>query len=192
MKFTELNPPVIELPENLQLHRVQRIEAPPNSVRLNGHVLAPAGLLTGRFDLSDESITYLADSEFTALYESLLRREIHSCSIELLRERLLASFRSLTRLRVADLRGLEEQYPVLQSARYAITQRFAADCRKRGLDGILYASAQHPTHACLCLFESGIRKLRRISATPLVKPGTRQLHWAVVNALNGSRIALHA
>lgn len=190
MNFIELNPPVIELPENQTWHRVQRTKAISGSVRLNGHVLPPTGLLTGRFDLADEATTYLADSEETALYEAVFRREIHSYRLQRLRERSLASFETTKRLRVAGLRGLEEQHPVLQSARYVITQEFALDCRNRGLDGILYASAQHANHGCICLFESGIRKVRRTSTTPLVKTDTQQLHRAVVRASHGSRVPI--
>lgn len=71
-----------------------------------------------------------------------------------------------------------------------ITREFALDCRDRGLDGILYASAQHANHGCVCLFESGIRKLKRTAATPLVKSGTQQLHRAVVRAAQGSRVPI--
>lgn len=192
MNFIELNPPVIELPENQTWHRVQRTKGRRGSVRLKGHVLPPTGLQTGRFDLAGEPISYLADSEDTALYEAVFRREAHSCSMDVLRERSLAAFETAKRLRVAGLRGLEEQHPVLQSARYAITREFARDCRNRGLDGILYASAQHAHHGCLCLFESGIRKIVRTAANPLVKAGTQQLLPAVVRAAQGSRIPIDA
>lgn len=154
------------------------------------HVLPPIGLLIGHFDIADEPTTYLAGSEDTALYEAVLRREIHSYRLQRLKERSLASFETTKRLRVAGLRGLEEQHPILQSARYARTQAFALDCRDRGLDGIIYASAQHANHGCTCLFESGNRKIRRTSMTPLVKTGTQQLHRAVVRASQGSRVPI--
>lgn len=190
MNFIELNPPVIELPENQVWHRVQRTKTLSGSVRLNGHVLPPTGLLTGRFDLPNEATTYLADSEETALYEAVFRREIHSYPLQRLKERSLAAFVVTERLRVAGIRGLEEQHPVLQSARYVVTREFALDCRERGLDGILYASAQHANHGCVCLFESGMRKLRRTASTPLVKSDTQQLHRAVVRAAHGSRVPI--
>ncbi|MGK6309790.1 RES family NAD+ phosphorylase [Variovorax sp. DT-64] len=190
MNFIELNPPVIELPETQTWHRVQRTKPISRSVRLNGHMLPPTGLLTGRFDLPDEATSYLADSEETALYEAIFRREVHSYPLQRLKERSLATFETTARLRVAGIRGLEEQHPVLQSARYVITREFALDCRNRGLDGILYASAQHANHGCVCLFESGIRKLKRTAATPLVKPNTQQLHRAVVRAAQGSRVPI--
>jgi hypothetical protein len=71
---------------------VQRIKAISGSVRMNGHVLPPAGLLTGSFDLPDEATSYLADSEETALYEAVFRREIHSYPLHRLKERALAAF----------------------------------------------------------------------------------------------------
>jgi hypothetical protein len=189
MNFIDLNPPVIELPENKVWHRVQRTRAIKGSVRLRGHVLPPKGLLTGRFDLVDESTTYLADSEDTALYEAVFRREVHSYPLRRLKERSLAAFESMQRLRVADLRGLEEQHPVLQSARYVYTRAFAGDCRSRGLDGIVYASAQHSKHGCICLFEPGIQKLKR-TTIPLVRPDTQQLHRALVRTSLGSRVPI--
>jgi len=190
MNFIELNPPVIELPENQTWHRVQRTRAVSGSVRLNGHILPPTGLMTGRFDLADEPTTYLADSEDTSLYVAIFRREIHSYRLQRLKQRSLATFETRKRLRVAALRGLEEEHPVLQSARYVFTQEFALDCRKRDLDGILYASAQHANHGCVCLFKSGIAKIRRMSLTPLVQSGSLQLHRAVVRAAWGSRIPI--
>lgn len=188
MNFIELNPPVIELPETQTWHRVQRTRATGESLRLNGHVLPPVGLLMNRFDLPDEPTTYLADSDVTALYEAVFRREVHSYRLERLQERSLATFDTTARLRVADLRGLEERHPVLQSARYVFTQEFALDCRRRDLDGVLYASAQHASHGCICLFESGLVKTKRTSTTPLVRGD--QLHRAVVQAAYGSRVAI--
>lgn len=188
MNLKELNPPITELPAHQIWHRVQRKTARSDSVRVNGFVLAPPGILAGRFDLADEAIAYLGDSPETALYESLFRREVRSCHWDRLQQRTLTSFEALQRLRLADLRGLEERYPVLQSLRYESTQRFALDCRQQGLDGIFYASAQHARHGCICLFRSGIDKTKRTSSVPLVKSGTEQLHRAVVVAALGSQV----
>jgi len=190
MNFKELNPPITELPARQIWHRVQRKTARIDSVRVNGFLLAPLGGLTGRFDLADEPIAYLGDSPETALYESLFRREVRSCHWDKLRQRVLASFETLHRLRLVDLRGLEELYPVLQSLRYEFTQSFALNCRRQDLDGIFYASAQHPHHGCVCLFKSGIDKTRRTSSIPLVKPGTEQLHTAAVVAAWGSQVPI--
>lgn len=190
MNFKELNPPIIELPAHQIWHRVQRKTARKDSVRISGFVLAPSGGLAGRFDLADEPTAYLGDSPETALYESLFRREVRSCHWDRLQQRALVSFETLHRLRLVDLRGLEERYPVLQSLRYDSTQSFALDCRQRDLHGILYASAQHPYHGCVCLFKAGIEKTKRISSTPLVKPDTEQLHKAVMVAVRGSQVPI--
>jgi hypothetical protein len=111
MTFIELNPPVIELPENQTWHRVQRTRTISASVRLNGYLLPPTGLLTGRFDLPDELLAYLANSEDTALYEAVFRREVHSYPLQRLEERSLASFETTKRLRVAALRGWKNGTP---------------------------------------------------------------------------------
>lgn len=190
MNFKELNPPIVEFPEHQIWHRIQRLKARKDSIRINGFVLAPTGGLTGRFDLADEACAYLADSELTALYESLFRRESRSCHWDSLEERAIASFQNVKRLRLVDVRGLEEQFPVLQSLRYESTQSFAAQCRRADTDGILYASAQHPHHRCVCLFEAGVRKTKRIVVTPLVRPGTQQLHRIVLSAVLGSEISI--
>lgn len=190
MNFKELDPPITDFPPHQIWHRVQRKTARSDSVRINGFVLAPPGGLAGRFDLASEPTAYLGDSEETALYESLFRREARSCHWDRLRQRALARFETLHRLRLVDLRGLEERYPVLQSLRYESTQSFALDCRRQALDGILYASAQHPHHGCVCLFKSGIEKTKRTSSIALVKPGTEQLHKAAVTAAWGSQVPI--
>ncbi|MDB5743279.1 MAG: hypothetical protein JWR68_1594 [Polaromonas sp.] len=190
MNFKDLEPPIVELPAHQAWHRVQRRTARPESVRLQGFILAPPGGLAGRFDLEHEATAYLGDSELTALYESVFRREARSCHWDRLRQRALAGFETLDRLRLVDLRGLEERFPVLQSLRYDATQSFAAECRERQVDGVLYASAQHPRHGCLCLFEAGIRKTRRTSLVPLIKPNTERMHRAVMLAAQGSQVPI--
>ncbi|MEJ8816219.1 RES family NAD+ phosphorylase [Variovorax ureilyticus] len=190
MNLNDLNPPLVELPPNLTWYRIQRTRALRGSVRLRGFVLPPKGVMAGRFDLSDEATAYLADSELTALYESEFRREATSCHIERLRKRSLTSFSATATLRLVDLRGLEEQFPVLQSLRYEATQAFAADCRSAGAHGVLYASAQHSYHACVCLFEAGIDRMKRIAQVDLVLPGTGRLHQSVVLAARGSAVPL--
>lgn len=190
MNLADLNPPFIELPEYQIWHRIQRARARFDSVRVRGFILAPAGTLSGRFDLKDEATAYLADGELTALYESLFRREARSCHLDLLRERTLTSFRTISRLRLVDLRGLEERFPVLQSLRYESTQAFAADCRRSDAHGVLYASAQHPSHGCICLFKEGVERMSRITSVPLVEPGTERLHRSVVLAAHGSQVPI--
>lgn len=190
MKLHDLNPPILEIPKQERWHRIQRIKAIKGSVRSNGFVLPPTGLLASRFDLSDQATAYLADSAETALYESLFRREARSCSMATLSQRAVVVFETTQRLRLADLRGHEEPFPVLHSLRYATTQQLAQDCAHHGLHGLLYASAQHPHHSCLCIFSSGIAMMRRLTVTPLVEPGSSRLHKAVVKAAYGSRVPL--
>lgn len=190
MNLDDLNPPFIELPEQRVWYRIQRLKALPGSVRVRGFILAPAGTLSGRFDLKDEANAYLADSELTALYESLFRREARSCAFDRLKARALVSFRTTRRLRLVDLRGLEERFPVLQSLRYESTQAFAAECRRLDAHGVLYASAQHPYHGCACLFREGMARMTRMEIMPLVQPGTDRLHRSVVLAARGSQVPI--
>lgn len=183
-------PPVLELPAHQTWHRVQRATARSGSVRLKGYVLAPTGGLTGRFDLAGEPTAYLADSPETALYESVFRREVRSCHWDRLLERMMATFETRASLRLADLRGLEERYPVLQSMRYETSQRFAHECRQQELHGILYASAQHPRHSCICLFRSGIERTKKLTVFALVDPGTGHLLRSAANAARGSQVPI--
>ena len=162
-------PPILEVPAHHIWHRVQRKNGRSDSVRLNGYVLAPPGGRAGRFDLAGEPAAYLADSPETALYESLFRREVRSCHITRIEQRALVSFETRLPVRLVDLRGLEEQYPVLQSMRYDTSQAFAQACVGQALHGVLYASAQHPSHSCVGLFQSGIERTRKVEVTALVQ-----------------------
>ena len=183
-------PPILEIPAHQVWNRVQRKSGRGDSVRLKGYVLAPPGGLAGRFDLPDEATAYPADSPETALYESLFRREVRSCHLSRIELRALVSFQTVAPVRLVDLRGLEERYPVLQSMRYETSQAFAAACRQQGLHGVLYASAQHPSHSCICLFGAGIDRTKKVAAVDLVQAGTGLLHKAVVLAARGSQVPL--
>ena len=152
--------------------------------------MAPTGGLTGRFDLADEPAAYLADSSETALYESVFRREVRSCHWDRLLERTMVTFETRASLHLADLRRLEERYPVLQSIRYEISQKFAQDCRQQNLQGILYASPQHPHHSCVCLFKSGIEQTKKLTAFALVEPGSGNLLKSAANAARGSQVPI--
>lgn len=183
-------PPILEVPAHQVWHRVQRKAARKDSVRHKGYVLAPPGGLAGRFDLADEATAYLADSAETALYESLFRREVRSCHFSRIEQRALLAFETLAPLRLVDLRGLEAHYPVLQSMRYEASQVFAAACRHQGLHGVLYASAQHPSHSCVCLFMPGLERTKKLESVALVQPGSGLLHKAVVLAARGSQVPI--
>jgi len=190
MNFKDLNPPVVELPSPCVLHRVQLIRPRASSLRMNGLSMPPVGLMQGRFCLSNEPVAYLADSPETALYESLLRRETASRTLSELRRRCMVEFVTTGSLRLADLRGLAEPYPVLQSLRIAQTQELAVDCRAMALDGVVYASAQHPQHFCVALFHSGIGQLSKRSSQRLVKTGTNRLLQVLQTALWRSGVPL--
>lgn len=190
MNLKELNPPLTQLPAGQTFFRVQLLRARPGSVKLNGLLLPPAGVLSGRFCLPDQVTAYLADSADTALFESQFRRDAVSRSLTDLRKRALLQLTTNQPLRLVDLRPLAEPYPVLQSLRIAQTQALARDCFKAALQGLVYASAQHPQHACICLFPDGIAALKRTQSWPLVKPGTRQLMRSVVDAARRSGVPL--
>ena len=183
--------PKIELPVGQVFHRVQRNVVRKGSVKINRMILPPAGIKAGRFCLANGVTAYLADSIETALYEAVFRRELKTfVALEDLRLKALGTFTSKEPLRLVDLRGFEEQYPVLQSQRIQHTQSFAEECFGECCDGILYASAQHPHHECVCLFETGAKKLGFVQAWPLVKPGTDILHRAVVEAARRSGVEI--
>lgn len=86
--------------------------------------------------------------------------------------------------------GLEAHYPVLQSMRYEASQKFAAACRQQRLHGVLYASAQHASHSCVCLFGVGIDRTKKLAMVDLVQTGTGLLHKAVVSAARGSQVPI--
>jgi hypothetical protein len=192
MNLKELKPPLIELPAGQTFFRVQLLRARHGSVRTNGLLLPPAGVLSGRFCLPDQVTAYLADSAETALFESLFRRDAVSRSLGELHKRALLQFASTRPLRLVDLRPLAEPYPLLQSLRFAQTQSLARDCFRAGMQGLVYASAQHPQHACICLFPNGVANLKRQSQLPLLKPGTRQLLRVVVDAARRSGVPILA
>lgn len=190
MKFKDLNPPILELPPLNVFHRVQLLRRRATSLQINGLFMPPVGLMHGRFCLPNEPVAYLADSEETALYESLLRRETVSRSLSELRRKCLVEVVTTDALRLADLLGLAEPYPLLQSLRVAQTQELAASCRAIGLDGVFYASAQHPQHNCLAVFQSGIARLRKRRVQQLVKPGSSRLLQVMHSALWRSGVPL--
>lgn len=190
MKFKDLNPSVIELAAPYVFYRVQLIRSRATSLKMNGLSMPPMGLMHGRFCLPHEPVAYLADGPETALYESLFRRETVSRTISELRRKCLVEFATTGTLRLADLRGLAEPYPVLQSLRVAQTQELAVDCRAMELDGVVYASAQHPHHTCIALFQSGISQLSKRDSQRLVKMGTNRLLQVVQTALWRSGVPL--
>ncbi len=190
MNLKDLKPPLIELPAGQIFYRVQLLRARPGSIRVNSLLLPPAGVLSGRFCLPNQTTAYLADSADTALFESQFRRDTTSRSLSDLRRRALLRFTTTGPLRLVDLRPLAEPYPLLQSLRTAQTQVIGQESFEAGYQGLVYASAQHPQHACVCLFSDGIQVLKRQQQWPLVQPGTRQLLQLVVDAARRSGVPL--
>ncbi len=190
MNLHELNPPLIEPPADQIWYRIQRTRPRSDSVRRRGFIIAPAGTASGRFDLPNEPTAYLADSPQTSLYESLFRREALVCPLAQLKSRSLVSWRTVAGLRLIDIRGAEERFPVLQALRYSVTQAFAQTCKATGAHGILYASAQHPHHGCICLFSEGIERMKVVASVPLVQFNTGRLHRAVAEAAHGSQVPI--
>jgi RES domain len=188
--FPGFMPPIVELPAGQSWYRIQLLKAFKDSVRMSGFILPPPGALAGRFDLSDEPVAYLADSDLTTLYERFFRRETRAVHMDQLRQRALTVFTATTSLRLADMRALPEQFPVLISQRYELSQLMARTLRDQGLHGLLYASAQHPEHTCLCLFSEGISRMKRSNQVALVLPSTGALHKAVILAARGSQVPL--
>ena len=74
--------------------------------------------------------------------------------------------------------------------RYDTSQTFARACSQQDLHGVIYASAQHPSHSCVRLFIAGIERTKKLQATELVQPGTGLLHKAVVLAARGSQVPI--
>jgi hypothetical protein len=184
------NTPIIELPASQTWYRIQRLKPLPQSLRLNGYTLPPPGIPVNRFDLADHPVAYLGDSALTALYEAVFRRDTSSRSLDYLRVRALSKFRSLERIRLADLRGQEEHAPFLVSGSYAATQKLAAQFFEDGLDGIMYGSAQHPFHYCVCLFSPGIAKTKYSRKLPLVNPKTGEVLTIAIDAAEGARVSV--
>lgn len=184
------NTPIIELPASQTWYRIQRLNPLPQSLRLNGYTLPPPGIPVNRFDLTGHPVAYLADSALTALYEAVFRRETTGRSLDYLRVRALAKFRSVERIRLADLRGQEEEAPFLVSGRYQATQLLAAQFFEDGLDGIMYGSAQHPYHYCVCLFSPGMAKTKCSRKLPLVNPKTGVPLTVAIDAAEGARVSV--
>lgn len=188
------NVPIVEIPAHQIWYRVQLKKPKLKSIRFKDYVLAPLPEVTqglnSRFDLAEESVAYLADSPETALYEALFRRNLTMCHWDRIALRELLTFETQKPIRVAYLRGQEEQYPVLQSMRYESSQELAKSYREKGLDGLLYASAQHPYHGCICLFKSGMEKTKKLESYPLVESKTKAFHKAVITAQRGSQVPI--
>jgi RES domain-containing protein len=151
--------------------------------------LPPIGSRSNRFDPPDGPAAYFADSAHTALYETVLRREKRSCSLDEFDKRVLVKAVSSARLRLADMRDLVGRYPYLVSMRYEPCQHLAQAFTEVGLDGVIYPSCQHPGHSCVAVFAGALEKLRRTSIRPLRNSEGALLRVAM-DALHGSGLPL--
>lgn len=176
------------LPAGALLYRVQLAAPRPDSVQLNGFNLPPTGLMTGRFDLVDEPVAYLASSRRAALLESVFRRDLKHQTLEHLQRRVLATVKTLRNLVLVDLRGLEQEMPFLVAGRYGPCRELAQGWRVQGADGVVYTSPQHPGQCCVVLFEPGLRAGKIVRKELLVSKG-RPLQ-AVLDAARVSAVPL--
>lgn len=143
------------LAQGQSLFRTQRIAAHGAAVVRGPLHLAPAGTLSGRFDLAGLPCAYLAEAPDTALFEAIFRRERTGVSVAELQLRELLAVQVQTELVLGDLRPHATAWPVLQSLRFSETQALAAEVLKAGFNGLVYHSAQHFAQDCIVLFDPG-------------------------------------
>ncbi len=171
-------------------YRVERRTRRRGATLVSGYSLPPAGLMAGRFDVTTCVVGYFADSPLTTLYETLFRRETAHRTLANVAERQVLRATLRAPLRLLDLCGAEEASPVLVSTRYAETQALALAAHAQGVDGIRYASPQHPSHQCIAVFESALAKLGIVEKTPLVDNTGLRVHRWVAQAQRGSLVPL--
>jgi hypothetical protein len=146
--------------------------------------------MVGRFDVTTCAVGYFADSPLTTLYEMLFRRATAHRKRADVAERQVLRATLRAPLRLLDLCGAEEASPVLVSTRYAETQALALAARAKGVDGIRYASPQHPSLQCIAVFESALTKLVTVEKTPLVDSTGLRVHPWVAQAQRGPLVPL--
>lgn len=188
MRLDELNASLFELPRLSQLYRVQRLRARPGSVAIGPLRLPPVGLMVGRFDLVEAPVAYLATSPDTAIFETWARREARIAPFDALTRSGLLEVATLSGLTLLDLRHETNAYPVLQSIRWHETQELAAEAHARGLQGLIYSSAQQLGGSCVALFDLQPRSLKLIEKLPLVDPTGKQLLRVAAHALDRAKI----
>lgn len=192
MKLQELELATdFHLPAPAVLHRVQRLRSLAGSVTIGALRLAPRGRYLNRFDLAMQEVGYFAESPETAVYETLARREATllstSGSVAL---RQLLTLQTTQPLAMLDLRPHANQWPVLQSLRYASTQALAASAQSAGYQGVVYRSAQQHGADCYAVFGPALQALRVVRRARLVHQVTGALHRAVADAVRGSQVPL--
>lgn len=188
MRFSDLEVvTTYTLAAGQSLYRVQRSRG--SAVRRGPLKLAPAGLLSGRFDLPDVPCAYFAEAPDTAIYEALFRREASLLSLHELRTRELLALQTGRVLQLGDLRPHTPNWPVLQSLRFSETQELARDAYASDMVGLIYKSAQQHGQDCVVLFDPPAELIVAQTRTPLVGPNNALNRWAL-HAARGSKVPL--
>jgi hypothetical protein len=193
MTLSLSNCPIVELSQLGILrhsYRVQRTKVRPGTVVRGGLLLPPPGLMTGRFDVPGLTTGYFATTMQTALLESVARRTKQAVALADLRAREMVCLKQVDKLKLLDLRGQEHEFPDLVSERYGRCQRLASEANEAGLDGVIYASAQHPDEHCFTVFEPQLHKLTVIEHIPLVVPRGKQIFKVVQDTLERANLPL--
>jgi len=181
MKFSDLEVVSIHaLAAGQALFRVQRARG--GGVRRGPLRLAPAGSMSGRFDLPDAPCAYFGEAPDTAVYESLFRREATFQSLNVMKGRELLTAQVRRTLQLGDLRPHTPNWPVLQSLRFSETQELALDAFAAGLDGLIYRSAQQHGQDCVVMFDPPADIVAARARTPLIGPMGQLNRWVALAA----------
>lgn len=177
------------IPAGQTFFRTQRARATRQTVRRGPLKLAPAGVMSGRFDLADVPTAYLAEAPETALYEAVFRREVVAVSMSALGQRELLAAQLLREVQLGDLRPHAGTWPILQSLRHSQTRELAAQAHAAGFDGFIYRSAQQFGQDCIVLFDPDAASTKALWRTPLVNVAGAVNRW-VAAAVRGSGVPL--
>jgi RES domain-containing protein len=167
-------------------YRVQRIKSSKTTVVHEGFLLPPRGLMTGRFDVPDVATAYFAASMSTAILESVARRNKQAVALADLMSREIVCVQQIAALKLLDTRGMERDFQDLVADRYSRCQRLALEAYDAGLDGVIYASAQHPESFCFSVFELQLDKLRIVKEMPMVRGRDKRLLKVVQETLESA------
>lgn len=170
-------------------YRIQRARSIQTTDKRGALNLAPAGVMSGRFDLVAHATAYLAESPDTALYEAVFRREATMVSLTLLAQRELLSIQVQREFQLGDLRPHTSAWPVLQSLRHPETQELAREAHEAHYGGLIYRSAQQFGQDCIVLFDPGATDTKLLWRSRLVNSHGAVNRW-VADAVRGSRITL--
>ncbi len=190
MKLQDLQylPPT-SLATSQTVYRVQRLRARRGSARVGQLKLPPAGTLNSRFAVANALVGYFAESPETAVYETLVRREATSLSLDVARSRELLCLQAARPINLLDLRPHAPTWTFLQSLRFAVTRAVADEAMAAGFEGIAYRSPQHYGQDCFALFGPALQSLALAWRHPLMLPDG-SMHQALYTAIRGGQIEL--